>query len=284
MSGELARNQVRAAVTRASTDRFSPIETESAVEAVVNQIIDRIRAGELSDGTVLPGERQLAVGMNVSRRTIRGAIEVLQDAGVVQVSPGPAGGTRVASVWIPDSLERYRRPSTAGEVFQVLEARRVIELRVAQLAALRATDEDFAIMGRTIELQSENRHDLLRVNQGNVTFHRQLWRAAHNPELEAAMRSIYRRLPGVFFAALEQEATEATAVGIELHHETLEAIRSGRADLTEKAMDRHLAYLERRCEAFYGRARIPQLPDFLRTTSQDDRGSRPTHDQMRRLS
>jgi hypothetical protein len=28
-------------------------------------------------------------------------------------------------------------------------------------------------------------------------------------------------------------------------------------------MDRHLAYLERRCEAAYGRARVPHIPGFL---------------------
>jgi GntR family transcriptional regulator, transcriptional repressor for pyruvate dehydrogenase complex len=264
--GDATSTAPRRSARRAPTEQFSPIETESAVDAVVDQIIDRIRSGELPDGTVLPGERQLAVAMSVSRRTIRSAIEVLEDAGVVQVSPGPAGGTRVASIWIPESLARERSPTSVGEVFQVLEARRVIEPRVAQLAALRGTDRDFEIMRRTIELQSANQHDRLRLNQGNVIFHRQLWRAARNPELEAAMRSIYRRLSGVFFAALEQdESTDATSEAIALHYDTLEAIMSGRADLTDEVMDRHLAYLERRCEAFYGRARIPQLPDFLLT-------------------
>jgi GntR family transcriptional regulator, transcriptional repressor for pyruvate dehydrogenase complex len=249
---------------RASTELFTPIRTESAVGAVVDQIIDHIQAGHLPDGSLLPGERQLAVAMQVSRRTIREAIETLEDAGVVSVAPGPAGGTRIASIWIPDSLTNHPAPASAGEVFQILEARRVIEPRVAQLAALRATDEDFGIMGETVQLQRENQHDRWRLNQGNAIFHRQMWRAARNPELESAMRSIYRRLSAAFFDALEQdEASHESSVGIDLHEETLEAIMSGRPELTDEVMDRHLAYLERRCEVAYGRARIPGIPGFL---------------------
>ncbi|MDX6727897.1 MAG: hypothetical protein QOK49_2702 [Baekduia sp.] len=251
---------------RAPLELFAPIRTGSAVEAVIDQIVDQIRSGRLPQDTLLPGERQLALTMNVSRRTVRDAIDVLQDAGVVEVSPGPAGGTRIASIWIPDSLiDGPGDPlSTAEDVFHVLEGRRVIEPRVAQLAALRGTDEDFRIMRETIELQRANQHDRWRVNQANAIFHRQLWRAGGNPELEAAMRSIYRRLSGAFLAALEQDETsDSTSVGIDLHEETLEAIMRGRPEEAEEVMDRHLAYLERRCEAAYGRARVPHIPGFL---------------------
>lgn len=249
---------------RISPELLTPIETESAVQAVVEQIIDHIRAGRIAEGVLLPGERQLAVAMKVSRRTIREAIELLQDAGVVAVAPGPAGGTSIASIWIPDSLSKGTPFTSPDEVFQALEARRVIEPRVAQLAALRGTDEDFAIMRQTIELQSKNQHDRWKARQGNAIFHRQLWRASRNPELESAMRSIYRRLSGAFIEALDQdESSDSADAGIQLHIETLEAIMSGRTDLTEEVMDRHLAYLERRCERAFGRARIPDIPSFL---------------------
>jgi DNA-binding FadR family transcriptional regulator len=265
------KQPTRPASRRALAEQFSPIETETAVDAVVDQIIDRIRSAELADGSVLPGERQLANAMGVSRRTIRSAIEVLQDAGVVEVSPGPAGGTRVASIWIPRSLWRERDYTTADELFQVLEARRVIEPRAAPLAALRGTDEDFQIMRRSIDLQSANQHDPLKLHQGNFRFHRQLWRAARNAELESAMRSIYRRLAAAFFTALEQDESSAiTDAAIALHYETLEAVMSGRPDRTEAAMDHHLAYLERRCEIAYGRARVPQIPAFLIASTGDD--------------
>ena len=77
------------------------------------------------------------------------------------------------------------------------------------------------------------------------------------------MRSIYRRLSGVLLTALEVDPSASADAAIALHYETLEAIMSGRPDLTDEVMDRHLAYLEDRCEVVYGRARIPALPHFL---------------------
>jgi hypothetical protein len=37
----------------------------------------------------------------------------------------------------------------------------------------------------------------------------------------------------------------------------------GDPEVVEEVMDRHLLYLERRCEAQYGRARIRGVPRFL---------------------
>ena len=77
--------------TRVAIDVFTPVRTSRAVDSVVDQIVDRIRSGRIRDGELLPGERQLAAAMQISRRTVRDAIEILQDAGVVAVSPRTIG-------------------------------------------------------------------------------------------------------------------------------------------------------------------------------------------------
>ena len=144
---------------RAAVELFHPVKPERAVDAVVEQILDLIQAGRIGDQYLLPGERRLATAMAVSRRTVRDAIEILQDAGVLAVEVGGSGGTRVASIWIPESLSGEPGPRDAQDVFTALEARRVIEPRVAQLAALRGTSQDFDAMGETIELQVAHQHD-----------------------------------------------------------------------------------------------------------------------------
>lgn len=258
------------ALARASVDWFMPVRTESMVDAVVDQIVDHIRVGRLPNGTVLPGERQLAAAMKVSRRTVREGIEVLADAGVLSVSTGAAGGTRVVSPWIPDDLTGSSDEPSISEIFETLEARRVIEMRVAQLASLRATEGDFTIMRETIELQRVNQDDRWRVAQGNAIFHRQLWRAAGNAPLESSMRSIYRRLSPAFFRALDRDqSSQSSNVGIDLHQETLDAMMLGDPHTMEQVFDRHLSYLEHTCEAVFGRRRIRPLPEFLLEQSND---------------
>ena len=252
------------ATQRAAIELFSSVKPERAIDAVVEQILDLIQAGRLVDQQVLPGERRLATAMGVSRNTVRDAIEILQDAGVLAVEAGGSGGTRVASIWMPESLVADHEPWAAEVVFEALEARRIVEPRIAQLAALRGTTEDFDAISRTIDLQRAHQSDWWQITQGNVLYHRLLWRAARNAELESAMRSIYRKLSGPLYQVLSHDQdSAATAESIDLHLETLGAVMRGDHDAIDEVMDRHLRYLETRCEAMFGRARIPSVPQFL---------------------
>jgi GntR family transcriptional regulator, transcriptional repressor for pyruvate dehydrogenase complex len=260
---------VTTGVVRAQLDLFHEVKTERAVDAVVHEIVDLIQAGRLPAESLLPGERRLADAMRVSRRTIRDAIEILQDAGVLAVEPGGGGGARVATIWIPESLSAGPKSLNADETFGALEARRLIEPRVAQLAALRGSTSDFEAIRATIELQRTHKDDSWSVTQGNVLYHRLIWRAARNAELEQAMRSIYRKLSGPLYEVLRRDQDfEATDENIQLHEETLHAIMRGDPDEIDDVMDRHLQYLEQRSEAMFGRARLPSIPRFLITAKE----------------
>jgi DNA-binding FadR family transcriptional regulator len=247
---------------------FTPIRTRNTVEDITGQILDRIRAGELQEGDRLPGERALAATMEVSRPTLRLAIASLAKAGVVDVTPGRAGGMRIASHWIPhDLLERS--PLDADEIFEALEARRMLEPRVAQLAAMRAGDEDFEAMQRTIADQ----HALVKegsVSRGgredrflalDVRFHLALARSTGNGVLVGLVRSVYRDLEIARDMAMHRETVPDWS--IDIHERTLAAIRSGDLDQVDVVMDEHLAQLERTWEQESARALVRPLPSFL---------------------
>lgn len=241
---------------------FRPVRTRRTVENVVAQIVEHLKDGELDEGDALPGERQLATQMEVSRRTIRQAIGVLADAGVLSVQPGPSGGIRVRSIWLPAEIAEQGVALSPDGVIEVLEARRTIEPRVAQLAALRATDADFAAMRSAIELQRNVASDRDKLNQANALFHRAMWRSARNSALEAAMRLIWDSLE----VALDMTSRTDTdhEDSLRLHEETLAALRKGKPNGVEAAMDAHLRYLEDICEDVLGRDLHRPAPVFLR--------------------
>src|SRR5689334_4940526 len=122
---------------------FTPVQTRRTFEEAVEQIAEKAKLGELRLGDRLPSERALAEQMRISRPTLREAVRVLQDSGLIQVRRGAGGGMFVATELVPPELVARRREMRIGEVAQVLEARRVLEPRVAALAARRAGDEDF---------------------------------------------------------------------------------------------------------------------------------------------
>jgi DNA-binding FadR family transcriptional regulator len=242
---------------------FEPVGSRRAFESVIGQIVDRIRSGELREGSRLPGERALAAALEVSRPTVRMALDALAEAGVVETSRGRAGSARVVSIWIPDGvLETPATELRAEEIFEVLEARRTLEPRLAQLAALRATEAGFDELRRCIELEAAQMGDWRRMVEADIRFHRQLWRMAGNAELEAMMGRLIDKLATALDMAMRTEHDKEAAVAI--HERTLEALMGGDAAAIDRVMDEHMAYLEDICEDVLGRRRLREVPPFLR--------------------
>lgn len=241
---------------------FEPIRTARAFEAVVDQIVQAIAEGDLRPGDRLPSERTLAWQMEVSRPTLREGIKVLSDAGVLEVRPGSGGGMYVATDAIPSELRRAPHPELRiSEVAGVLEARRLLEPRVAQLAALYASEDDLQAMRETIELMRESAPQHDRLFQLDQRFHLAMARATGNQTLIELMRRLLRQLASVRQLAMTGPHDPEWAVNI--HERTLEALVAGDPARIDAVMDEHLAYLERTWEEETDRARLRRIPDFL---------------------
>ena len=193
---------------RAQIDLFRAVKPDRAVDAVVEQIIDLIQAGRLRDQEVLPGERRLANGDGRQPpHHPRGD----RDAAGRRRARRRGGRQRRHARGIDlDARVARRRPRAARrrKLFEALEARRVIEPRSPSSRAARH-HPDFDAIRETIDLQRANQSNWWQITQGNVLFHRLLWRAARNPELESAMRSIYRSLSGPLYAVLSHDEDSA---------------------------------------------------------------------------
>lgn len=252
----------------AVTVEFTPVQTRRTFEEAVEQIAERISLGELSPGDQLPSERTLAHQMEISRPTVREALKVLADSGVIEVRPGSGGGAFVTSEFIPREVLR-RAAVRVGEVGGVLEARRLLEPRVAQLAALHGRDADYAAMQRTIDRQARIAHSEERFSANedrflalDVQFHLGIARATGNQTIVGLVRSLLRQLEIARDMALHVPASVERS--LELHQATLDAIRSGDMARVEEIMDVHLAQTESAWEEQSGRSLVRAVPDFLK--------------------
>jgi GntR family transcriptional repressor for pyruvate dehydrogenase complex len=236
---------------------FRPIRLNRTFQEAVAQIADAIVSGRLLPGQALPGERALAGEMDVSRRTIREAIKVLAEAGVVGVVSGPGGGMFVQSAMVPADLT-FRTDALLSEMSDVLEARRLIEPRIAQLAGVYAEREDFEELERLVILQREhtgNREYYLTLES---RFHLTLARIARNNVLYETMKGLIGR-----FLILVDLANPLDPRGAEhpnVHLRTLEALRTRDPVAIDDIMDEHLRFLEDAWEAQGGRLRFRALP------------------------
>jgi len=240
---------------------FSPIRTPRASAAVVEQIVRAIGEGDLAPGERLPSERTLAWQMEVSRPTLREGIKVLADAEVLEVRPGPAGGAFLITDVVPPELRLPKGEMRMSEVSSVLEARRVLEPRVAQLAAVYAREEDFDRLRRTLELMRETPHAQERFHQLDLRFHLDIARATGNETIIELARQLMRKLGAARQIALAGPHDPGWA--LDIHQATLEAIMARDPEQIEVVLDEHLGYLERFWEEESGRARLRRIPDFL---------------------
>jgi DNA-binding FadR family transcriptional regulator len=255
-----------------SGSSFVPVGPRRTFEGAVSQIADRIRFGELSTGERLPSERELAAAMRISRPTLREAVRILADAGVLKVLPGSSGGIFVASDYVPLELVRSKSELRLDEVAGVLAARRLLEPRVAQLAAINAGEEDFARLQAIVDAEQAlvANGDVLayedRFLQLDTQFHLRIARATGNTTIVSMMRMLLRRLEIARDMALHEPPIPEWVVDV--HERTLKAIRSARHEQIERVMDEHLAAMERSWERQTGRALVRPTPDFLQPVSE----------------
>ena len=233
---------------------FHAVRSLRTFEEAIEQIAYAVRVGDLAVGDRLPPERALATSMEISRPTLREAIHLLAHAGVLDVRPGPSGGTYVVSDSVPVELLQMRIRTHVNEVAAVLEARRALEPQVAQIARVYATQADYDRLQATIDGQwsaLDNRERLIQLDE---RFHLCIARSTNNQVIVELMQALLGRLAIAW--DIGKRLPKDDERGIKLHEETLRALKTRDADKVATAMDRHLALLEHLWEDETGRPRL----------------------------
>lgn len=240
---------------------FQPVRSRRVAEDVIAQIVELIQNGDLVPGDRLPPERTIAAQTDVSRPTIRHALKVLAEAGVIEAASSPSKGTTVVSDVVPFDLIHDQVEPHLDELAGVLEVRRIFEPRVAQLAAHYMNQDDIDAMARAIDHQAARRDDRVRFNDADARFHFLMGRATHNPTVVAHMRLLQKDLR----LLRDMSMTEAFDPdhSLDMHRRTLDAIVSGDEQGIDVVMDEHLCILENLFVTAGGRLRARRPPSFL---------------------
>lgn len=217
-----------------------PIITKTVSEAVAEKVRDLIMSGKLSWGQKLPSQRALAGKLNVAVSSIREGLQILQATGYVEIKRGQ--GTYVASD--PGrALSKTLSMFLNADVRYLLEARAVLEVGVASLAATRAGKQDIekmqACLDRmqsSLDSREQTGGETLfsdesdRISENDLEFHLTLAGSVNNPLLHEFVSAIRSSL-GRFIGEIEH-----TRTGLEYHRKVLKAVREQDPDKAADAM------------------------------------------------
>jgi DNA-binding FadR family transcriptional regulator len=96
-------------------DSFALLQSALSKRTIRDQITDRLAgmivSGLLRAGDALPGERELATQLDVSRETVRGAIQALAARGLIEVAQGARSRVLPAARWIARPAPAWRTTS-----------------------------------------------------------------------------------------------------------------------------------------------------------------------------
>ncbi|ORM34370.1 GntR family transcriptional regulator [Williamsia sp. 1135] len=180
---------------------FQPIEHRSVPEDVFEQIVEGVLSGELPAGQNLPSERELARVLGVSRPAVREAMKRVAAAGLVTIRQG--GGTTVRDVRRFGGLDLLPKLLIRGGELDVAVARSVVEARahigpkVAELAAMRASEDQIAI-ARAAAAQLIELSDPIAQQRAALDF----WDAVVDGADSIAFRLMYNTMRSAYEPAL----------------------------------------------------------------------------------
>jgi GntR family transcriptional regulator, transcriptional repressor for pyruvate dehydrogenase complex len=212
-----------------------PLTRVPLYEAIAERLLSHVVQSDLTPGERLPGERELARRLGVSRTTVRQAIVSLQTQGILDVRHG--GGTFLRHL-DPGSPAIARVVSRRDRLPHVLEARRALEVPIAALAADRRTDRDLAAIETGLDRMRADIGDDGIGLDGDHAFHAAVTAAAHNPVLAGLMEQLADLIAETRNESLSQDGRPARSL---VDHERIAAaIRARDPIAAAEAMGRHL--------------------------------------------
>jgi GntR family transcriptional regulator, transcriptional repressor for pyruvate dehydrogenase complex len=166
------------------------IEGGSLVDRAVRRVREYIRENDLKVGDTLPAEGAFAEQLGVSRAVMREAFSTL--GALRQIDVGNGRKARVAAIdgtVLSTSLDHAVATSQVT-IAEILDVRRTLELRTAELAAMRRSDMD----ARTIIAQADamvacGGRDLDELTRHDIAFHQAVAKASGNALFYNIIRS-----------------------------------------------------------------------------------------------
>lgn len=244
---------------------FKKAKQSRVFQDVVEQIEDAILSGSLKPGTRLPAERELKEMFNTSRGTLREALRVLEQKGLITIKLGVAGGAYIKQIDAEPVMESLALLIRSGNVLpdHLAEFRIKIEGAIVELAAQRATPEDIKIMEELWDKARQHYEEgdwqsFLKIDEA---MHAYIGTMSGNPVFQLLQQSIHTNIHEYYgyYLPMDRNSTLENLIDFK---EIIAALKSGdgrhAADLIMDHVSRFNEKMTRKTESL-----SDSFPDIL---------------------
>lgn len=229
---------------------------KALADRVVGHLIDDVASGRFPPGSMLPSEAELAEREQVSRLTVREAITVLRTKSVLEVQHGRGTVVNPIARWSPfdpDLLAARSEDLIGASALprKLIEARRLVEIGVAEMAAERRTEEDIKAIQNAHERMKNSGADVESVVESDIAFHQAIMSSVGNTFIAA----LFDPIGQLVWEARRQtkEYPDIRSHAIAAHGRILQAIVDRDSEGARWAMHEHLTQTEIDLDEHFGK-------------------------------
>jgi DNA-binding FadR family transcriptional regulator len=211
-------------------------------EDVANRLVTAIAVGTFSPGERLPSERELATRLEVSRVTVRQALQRLGELGLVVARRGRTGGTFVTTQAWEDVAPAEARRTLETELPRLKELfdyRCLVEGLIARTAAERRTEAQRRELQEALAAFATTGEDMALARAWDRRLHGLVCAAAANPHLTGL--SAHLTAAATLGFGAEPYEREFFRQALHEHEELVGAVVDGDAERAQEIARGHFA-------------------------------------------
>lgn len=227
-----------------SNSDIQPAVKDSLERQVLQRLRQLIVQDGLQPGDKLPGERELAERLCVSRNTVRGSFAYLEAIGAVSRSPKRGAILQPVDFTALAEASQFLLVRSEKDLSELFVARQLLETNLMPLVVRNATKEHFARLEAAIRRMEDDIEAGGFGSEADRDFHQTLLDAAGNTFL-----TLFGTLIHAFFQDPRTHhslSAEENRQSLADHRQIVAHLKAGNAEAAREAMQQHLsAYIRR---------------------------------------
>lgn len=219
--------------------QFDPIKKINLSQRLVEYFIQQIESGSFPIGDRVPNEISLAGQLNVSRNILRESMKILENYGILHTVNGKGTIVSAAAMANIQSMRFFEKLRNDTNAQQMLEARWMLEPRLAYFACQRRTEADVDQLRKIVALSLENREPGAQAD--DYDFHIAIAKICGNEILTELLYTMICHLRNGSYSQFDRYVeTMLQEKSLREHEEIVEAFARRDPLTASRTMEKHL--------------------------------------------